>query len=293
MGIFYGLFAAVFWGLGDFLARTSTHRIGTLRTLCYQQFVGLGGLTLYLLSTGELQHVLTHSSWQIWCWAVLAVLLNIVSSFALYRAFEIGTLTLVSPIASSYAAVTVVLALLSGEVMTALQGLAVVLVLLGVIVCSTPAGRKRGSLRALLHLRGGALQGILLALVASLGYGLTFWLLGFFVTPGLGNLTPIWFIRLMTPCVLLVCAPITRQSLAVPRGSVWWPLLATGLFDTLAYIAYTTGMLQGQISLVTMLSSLYSAVTVLLAWIFLRERLYRSQWLGIVIIFLGIFLVNL
>ncbi|GER87486.1 hypothetical protein KDW_16480 [Dictyobacter vulcani] len=293
MGIFYGLMAAVFWGLGDFLARYATHRIGTYRTLCYLQCVGIVGLTIYLLVTGELPHVFTHASWQPWIWALVATLLNIASSLALYRAFQVGAISLVSPIAASYAVVTVILAFLSGEVLTGLQNVAIVFVLLGVIFCSTPSVRQPGRFFFSLPWRGASRQGILLALLASLGYGLTFWVLGFFVTPGLGGITPVWFIRVLTPCVLLVCSPFVKLPLTFPRGSVWWLLLGTGFFDTLAYIAYTSGMQPGQISLVTMLSSLYSAVTVLLAWLFLRERLQRTQWLGILVIFVGIVLVNL
>jgi drug/metabolite transporter (DMT)-like permease len=145
----------------------------------------------------------------------------------------------------------------------------------------------------MLRWHDGSLQGIVMAVIAALGYGATFWLLGFFVTPGMGSIVPIWLIRVMTPGVLFVFAPLMKQSLKFPPRSVWWTLIAVGVFDTFAYIGYTTGMLQGQIALVTMFSSLYSVVTILLAWIFLRERLYRNQWLGIVVILLGIFMVNL
>ena len=96
----------------------------------------------------------------------------------------------------------------------------------------------------------------------------------------------------MTPCVLLVFSPVVKQPLTLPRGSVWWFVLANGFMDTLGYISYTTGMTSGSISTVTILSSLYSAVTVLLAWIFLRERLRHSQWLGILVVFVGIVLIN-
>jgi drug/metabolite transporter (DMT)-like permease len=218
--------------------------------------------------------------------------LNLCGSLALYRAFEVGVLSLVSPIASSYAIVTVILAFLSGEVLTAIQNLAIVFVLLGVIVCSIPASRTTGLLKQRLRWHDGSLQGIIMALIAALGYGTTFWLLGFLVTPALGSLTPIWLIRIMTPCILFVFAPLMKQSLKFPSISLWWTLIAVGFFDTLAYIAYNTGVLQGEISLVTIFASLYSVVTIILAWIFLRERLHRHQWLGIVVIFLGIFLVN-
>lgn len=57
-------------------------------------------------------------------------------------------------------------------------------------------------------------------------------------------------------------------------------------------VAITVGFTISQTSLVSILSSLFSPVTILLAWIFLREPLHWSQWLGIGIIFVGIALVN-
>jgi drug/metabolite transporter (DMT)-like permease len=43
---------------------------------------------------------------------------------------------------------------------------------------------------------------------------------------------------------------------------------------------------------VSVLASLYGAVTVALAAIFLREHVSRWQWLGIIAIFAGIFLIS-
>jgi len=303
MGILFGLTTALFWGAGDFLARYVTHALGTYRTLFFIQFIGLFSLGIYLLGTGELQHVASVTSWQPWLWAVLAALLNIASTLALYRAFEVGSLMLVSPIAASYAAVTIILAFLSGEVLTQTHDAGIALVLLGIIVVSTSfeaAGKSTGALNPesmlrnlLFVLKKDARRGVGWAIVAALGYGITFWILGFRVTPTLGSIIPVWLIRMMTPCVLVACAPFAQQKLTLPQGRVWWLIVGVSVFDTVAYITYTLGLAQGQISLTTILSSLYSAVTVLLAWIFLRERLQRSQWLGIGVIFAGIALVNL
>jgi drug/metabolite transporter (DMT)-like permease len=320
MGIFLGLTAAIFWGIGDFLARFVTRDVGTYRTLFFIQFIGIIGLGIYLLSTGELQHALVSSSWQPWAWAVLAILLNIVSSLSLYRAFELGTLTIVSPIASSYAAVTIILSLLSGEILTLTHDMGIVLVLIGIIVVTTPlltlpshhtprvkavslqgsdVPSASGKLVSLpkepvtSFWQNPGVQGIFFALGAALCYGTTFWILGYHVSPALGGLIPVWLIRLGTPCVLLLASPLARQSLRLPRGGIWWYIVGVGLFDTIGYIAYTTGQLQGHISIVTILSSLYSAVTVLLACLILREQLQRSQWAGILVIFAGIALVNL
>ena len=65
-----------------------------------------------------------------------------------------------------------------------------------------------------------------------------------------------------------------------------------GVLDTGAFILNNLGMQLEQVSVVSVLASLYGAVTVLCAAIFLRERLTRWQWLGIVAIFAGIALIS-
>ena len=147
MGIILGLLAAITWGAADFCARYASHRMGAYLTLFFMQFVGLIGLGFYLLGSGQLQFQVMHTSWQPWIWALLAVALNIVSSLALYRAFVVGSLVLVSPIAASYAAVTVVLAFLSGEVLTSGHEIALGLVFAGILIAATPFEqlRKRNS----------------------------------------------------------------------------------------------------------------------------------------------------
>ena len=79
----------------------------------------------------------------------------------------------------------------------------------------------------------------------------------------------------------------------IPRGNFWWLLVAVGVTDTAAFVANNAGMAVGHVSVVSVLSSLYGAITVLLSWIFLRERVGASQWLGIFLIFAGIVFVSL
>jgi drug/metabolite transporter (DMT)-like permease len=312
MGILLGLVAAFGWGAGDFCARYATHRLGAYLTVFFAQFVGMFVLSLYLLFTGQLQFILSHTSWTPWAWALLAASLNATSSLALYRAFEVGTLMIVSPIAASYAVVTVALAFFSGEVLTYTHDIALGLVFIGIIGAATPFVRVEKNIEGRLVQSGQgegrqvqveqvqvkvwgrhrSFQGIVFAVIASFGYGCNFWLLGFHVTPFLGSIIPVWITRLLTPCILLACAPLFRQSFTLPRRDIFWLLAVVSILDTIAFVAYTLGTGQGQISIVTMLSSLYSAITVVLAWFFLRERLQWSQWLSIGVIFAGIVLVN-
>ncbi len=68
--------------------------------------------------------------------------------------------------------------------------------------------------------------------------------------------------------------------------------LAMGAFDTGAFVLSNFGMKMEQVAVISVLGSLYGAVTVGLAAIFLKEHVSRWQWTGIVTIFAGIFLLS-
>ena len=310
MGIILGLSAALFWGSADFLARYATRIIGTYRTLFFMQFIGVVCLGIYLAATGEFAHLAARTGWQPWAWAILAALLNVVSALALYRSFEVGVLAIVSPIAASSAALTVTLAFLSGEMVSQARGIGIGAALAGVVLAAlhfTPlpetkevgasttitAGVHKSRFFSIPTRQGRLTRGVGWALTASLGYGIHFWLLGFYITPALGGIMPVWIIRFMTICTLALFALPARQSIRLPRGRVWWLIAGIGILDTLAYLSAAIGFTTDQISVVSVLASLFSAVTVLLAWFFLHEKLQWSQWLGIAIIFAGVALVKL
>src|SRR5436309_4477252 len=95
-------------------------------------------------------------------------------------------------------------------------------------------------------------------------------------------------------CTLLITGAIlvAREPVRLPRTEVRWMVLGMGVFDTGAFVLSNLGMKMEQVAVISVLGSLYGAVTVGLAAIFLREHVSRWQWMGIVTIFLGIFLIS-
>lgn len=293
MGIFLGLVGALFYGTSDFFARFATREVGTYRTLWLMQFYGGIALGVYLVFSGTLARLSGTTVPEDWFWAVVVGLLNLVSSLALYRSFEVGIITIVSPIVASYAAFTLLLSLLSGETenMTELQLMGVIITIIGIVLASyhpLPAPVENAPAP-----RRGLPRGVPHALFASVGYGVTFWLLGVRVTPELGGIAPVWICRLVTITVLALLARPMGQSLKVPRGRVWLFITACGVLDTVAFVASALGLETDQVAIVTLMTSLFSAFTVLLAWLFLKEQIARIQWLGIALIFLGVILVSI
>jgi len=130
------------------------------------------------------------------------------------------------------------------------------------------------------------------ALFSSAGFGVMFWLLGTRVVPLLGAAPSVWIIRTTSVIATTLVILLARSSLALPpkQDAPW--ILGIGVLDASAYLLNNLGMEMEQISVVSVLASLYGAVTVALAALFLKEPVAKMQWLGIVSIFAGILLIS-
>jgi drug/metabolite transporter (DMT)-like permease len=317
LGVILGLTGAVCWGMADFAARFASRRVGAYRTLFFMQFFGFIALSIYLKFAGGFSHVAP--GWQPWALTAAAGLLNVSASLSLYYSFEIGVMSIVGPVSSSYPALTVALSIASGERINVLRGIGIAVTLAGVILAAMsfapkpanpvdaanppdkvnpadsadsvgaadPANAANPSTTSRLS------RGVGWAILAAVGFGFMFWFLGFHVIPLVGDAVSVWVMRLTALVSLAIFALPTRLSLRLPHGRIWWQLAAVGVMDTAAYVANNAGLHIGPVSVVSVLASLYGAVTVLLAWIFLRERLERTQWLGIALIFAGIICVSI
>jgi uncharacterized membrane protein len=294
MAIILGLIGAVCWGLADFAARFASRRVGAYRALLFMQFFGFLALSVYLKWTGAFARVPAHG-WQPWVLAVVAGLLNVTASLAFYYSLQVGVMSIVAPVSSAYPALTVALSLLSGERLSAFQAVGLAVTLAGVILAATSFAPAENGATAQGKSTSGARmsKGVGWAILAGITFGVLFWFIAYHVLPLVGSAIAVWVIRLTSFSALLLCAAPARQTIRLPHGSVWWLLLVVGIMDTAAFMANNAGLTTGQVSVVSVLASLYGAVTVLLSWIFLRERLERTQWLGVVLILVGIVMVGL
>jgi drug/metabolite transporter (DMT)-like permease len=317
MGILLGLLTALTWGSSDFLARFVSRRIGALRTTLYMQLVGLALLTIFLRYMGGWGHLLDGSGWQPWAWGALAGALNTLATLSLYRSFETGKLAVVAPISASYPVLTVAISVLTGEPLTAVRASGVLLILGGVIVvvrgeaaAPEPNPNEFANCAARRSPRSPAAfpfkpspysvppskktsSGIAAALVSAAGFGVLFWLLGNRVVPRVGFASTVWMIRLTSSALTALAILIMKQPISLPRkSSVSFWLLGMGLLDTAAFVLNNRGMQLEQVSVVSVLASLYGAVTVILSTVLLHERMSRCQWLGIAAIFAGITLIS-
>lgn len=303
MGVFLGGIAAVCWGVGDYLIAVVTRRVGTTRAMALTQtfsllaWIGL----LFVWSSTPATDAST------WALALISAVCYVLAMWLSYRAFEIGSLAVISPIASSFVVVTTLLALISGERPTSAKLAGAAALFIGVVLISRPPSTATNTTR----------EGIPHAIGAALAFGVMFWMLGY-VTPEakLGHVWPLVIIKIIASTTMwlllwLQKSPTTSavEPNSLPTAEVEtaadapvsqittaravWAAVGFAALDTIAWVAYILGTRSESTTIVTAVASLFSAVAVIMGWAVLRERLAPNQWAGIAVILLGILLVSI
>lgn len=277
----FGLATALGYGSGDFVARQTTRRIGHLCVLFYMQFASIA----VLLPAAA---VIEGPSWHwtpMWGYAAVLGVLNVAASLFLYRAFEYGVLSVVSPVVSTFPAVTAVLAFLFlAEPPTPLVVGGIVAALVGVVLISRAEAHPDNPPAK------DARRGLVSAFLAFGGYGVFYFALKFIVGD-LGAFTAAAYVRLIGIAAVGVAALTGFAHVGRPSREFVRPLVLIGVLDSAAFLTYNVGISSGSVAIVGTLSGLFSAVTVGLAAVVLRERLVAVQYAGMVSIFVGIVLM--
>jgi len=221
-------------------------------------------------------------------WSVLAgVSLGVVNALAtlsLYKGFEGGRLSIVSPIASSYPVVSILLAIsFLGENLTSERLLAIGLVLVGIVLVSMQTAQEESRKRVV---NGVAYAIVYMVLGGVLFFGLKP------VSQVLGVYLPVLLLRWVSAAVLTLAFLISKPTGSTRVNAIPF-ILAIAVFDTFANVTYNVGVSYGTVSIVSTIGGLFSPVTVLLAWVYLKERLMTHQFIGFLAIGAGITILGL
>jgi len=274
LAIALALGAAVSYGIGDFLGGLSSRRAHVLTVLALSQLVGAAAVAVWVALAREpfLDSTAALA-------AMAAGLCGAVGLAALYRGMAIGAMGVVAPISSIAAAIPFGVGIAQGERPSTLQVLGAVVALGGLAMVSrSPAGRS-----------GGVAAGVGLALLAALGFGLYF----VFLDIAAHDSVP-WAVLTarLTSSALAVAVVLTIGIAILPTRRLMPAVIAVGLCDTAANVLFALATTRGLVSVVSVLTSLYPAITVALAAVVLRERLAGAQLTGAAAVLAGAALIT-
>jgi drug/metabolite transporter (DMT)-like permease len=279
MNALWGLTTALCWGSADFIARFTGRALGYQVALFGMLSVGALIMTA-IVWLADLPLVWTSRGW----WLIVLTGLGVmVATLLLYWGLVRGPVTVVAPIVGSYPAFNIALALLLGTRPSLVQWLAIIAVMTGVIVVAASAG---GSEKRQEYAGDQLRRTIVIALSASFGFALTV-AAAQYAKPIYGELQTIWMARWVSLLLAVIVLAWRRTIPYLPMR--WWPLLlAQGLLDAGASLALLAGSHGENNEITAVIASTFSAVTVLLAWLILRENMTWRRWSGIAMIISGV-----
>jgi drug/metabolite transporter (DMT)-like permease len=278
----FGLTAALIWAVHDLLARKLSQGAALLPIIVV--VLASGCIVLAPLA-------LLYGDWSAMTGMAIGVstaygLAYAVAGGALYKAFSLAPVRLVSPVIGAYPMLSLLIALAQGQPVTLADWLAVAAIVTGIAIVAfsarddSPEGYAAPPVVALGW-----------AALSAIGFAMTF-ALGQEATRQGSELPAMLIGRIVALSAILTLALARRASVRPPAKQTWL-LALMGTFDAVALGLVTAAGTLPRAEYASVTSSLFGVLTVLLAAWILREKVRPVQWLGIGAVFTGISVLGL
>jgi drug/metabolite transporter (DMT)-like permease len=271
--ILLGLASAAAWGAGDFSGGLASKRTSAYSVVVLSQFVSLVLLVLSAVLIPEGGNSLRD--------IVLGATAGVCAAtglVALYSGLARGPMGVVAPVTAVVAAILPVIFNILTEGLPAMEVFAGFIIALSAVWLIS-----HGDQGARIHL-----SDLLLPILAGFGFGIFFILIDQVSSNAI--LWPLVSARSTSIIVVVVLGVMTRQMELPILNQV--PIIAlAGVFDTGGNVFYALATRIGRLDVSAVLSSLYPAVTVMLAWIILKEKLSMRQWAGVLFAMIAVILI--
>jgi drug/metabolite transporter (DMT)-like permease len=273
--IVLGFATSLVYGFADFFGALGSRHI---RPVVVTFWSGLSGLALLL--TASLFMGADFSTNSILC----GVIGGIASAFAmtcLYAALAIGPISILSPLSAVVMAIVpMIIGFAQGDRFSLWGWLA----LGGILVAVVLVGFVPGD-----DVRLPSMKGLVLGIGAGIGMGVV--LLALAAAPQDSGLASPAILRAVSASLLGIfmlfsvrrTSQDVRTNKARPSTKIWLAVIATGFLDSSANVFFTIAARQGSLSAISVLTALYPLGTIILARIFLKEKIAKSQMAGIVL----------
>ena len=262
VAVLYALGAFLSWGISDFVGGYTARRFNSFYLAAIGHFSGTALVAGLALANHETLPALVHL-----LWAFAAGACGGVSLALFYRALSQGNMGLAAPVSAVLgAAIPVAFAMLTEGLPKALPTTGFAVALAGIWLISRPESGRRP-------------EGLALALISGVGFAMFY----IFIKQA-GSGAALWIAAASRAASLVATGLITlvgRKFSPTYRLGFVIALLA-GCIDVTGTFLFIRASQMGRLDTAVILSSLYPALTVILARIFLGEHFTRWKTIGMI-----------
>jgi drug/metabolite transporter (DMT)-like permease len=280
LSIALALGSSACYGVSNFVGPQLARRYALVSVLILSQLAALAACALYL----ALDHTQSLPASYVWL-ALLAGLGNAGGLIGFYKAAELGPLSVAAPIGAVGAVLPVTWGLTSGDTLRPPQVIGLVLALGGAVLAARRLPADSEELALYPNPRASAIW----AAGSAVAFGV--FLTALPKASAHGRPWALFDARLAMVVLLALWAGPRLAGIRLERGSA--VLAVPGLLLVTGTLMYTFAANHGQLSLVSVLGSLFPIFTVGLGVTLLHERLSRTQAIGVAAALAGIMLIAL
>ena len=263
VGIFFAFLSSIFWGFGGFFAGQASRRGSLLPTLTLDIFIGLFLVVPLAFSIADT------FTWRDFLIGGLAGLFGISGAAFLYAVMKKAAYVTVIPVSGVAGALFPVLwGLVDGDSLSILQ---IAGILVGLISIALASGVSLQTFK-------GPIAGLRDGILAGLGFG------GFYIViENTSNDTEPWgaVASRLFPLLILIFILFLIKDKPKPSKEAFPFIVGSGLSNACASTCFLLAVNRGLLSVTSLLSALYPAITVVLAHFLIKEKMTRTQVFGV------------
>ncbi len=278
IAILLGLVSAAAWGAADFTGGLASRRTGAYQAVFYGEAIGLGVIAVVAFAVLE-----PIPSLAIWLLSMVAGALGTSGLLLLYYSMTKGLMSIATPVSALLAAVIPVVI---GSVLENPPGAVVILGFIFALAAIWLISQSQDGVKDLF----AHIADLRLPLLAGIGFGLYFVLMH--TATREATIWPMVASSTGGILILVLYMTLSRQAWT-PNKAAYSMIVLNGLLDIGGNLFFVLAGQSGRLDVAAVLSSLYPGSTIILARIFLRERLSRTQWTGIFAALVAIVLFTL
>ena len=274
-----GLAGMFGWGIYDFFAGVYSKKIGPYKTFFWSQLAGLF-FVLLLISVFTITLNMP---------VLIIILLPIAALFYsagylfFMKGFEIGNISIVAAIMNLWAVFTMLIAFIfMGQRLSILQTIGVFMIISGASLASLNWGEIKNKS---FQLSAGVKETV----VGAFFFGV-FWNISEVISEKIGWLLTTLFVKIGIILFLLLLSFIIKRELYLTKATTKTKLMVVcmGIIEAGAVAIVNFGLTIGDAILITPIASALSVVTIMMAIVFLKDKVTKLQGLGIITAISGI-----
>ena len=277
MASLLALLSSAMWGTADFFAGRLSKKHHPFAVLGLSQVFGLlVGIFIVVVSGSWQGKVSGFDGFLIP--GALAGIFGYIGLACLYEGLSTGRMGVVSPISSLSTVIPLAYALITGDVLSAITLVGVVIALIGVFCASGPELSQ-----------GLPLKPLFLALGAAAGFGLALT----FIAIGSQSSALLTMVSMRATTFFVTIFLAMKFKTMGKFSKKDMPLLFfIGAADFIANLLLGIATTKGLVSVAMVFGSLYPIATAVLAYKLLQERLQRVQYVGIALAVAGVSIIS-